>query len=51
VTVLAFGTARVCSAAPVGRVFVLAPPFVTPDTVLDRIGDILAAAARSVLPA
>jgi adenosylmethionine-8-amino-7-oxononanoate aminotransferase len=34
-----------------GDVFVLAPPFVTPDNVLDRISDILAAAARSVLPA
>jgi adenosylmethionine-8-amino-7-oxononanoate aminotransferase len=34
-----------------GDVFVLAPPFVTPDDVLDRISDILAAAARSVLPA
>jgi len=33
-----------------GDVFVLAPPFVTPDDVLDRISDILAAAARSVLP-
>ena len=34
-----------------GDMFVLAPPFVTPDDVLDRIAEILAAAARSVLPA
>jgi adenosylmethionine-8-amino-7-oxononanoate aminotransferase len=32
-----------------GDVFVLAPPFVTRDNVLDRISDILAAAAHSVL--
>jgi adenosylmethionine-8-amino-7-oxononanoate aminotransferase len=31
-----------------GDVFVLAPPFVTPDDVLDRIADILAAATRAV---
>ena len=31
-----------------GDVFVLAPPFVTPDDLLDRIADILAAAARAV---
>ena len=34
-----------------GDVFVLAPPFVTPDDVLDRIGDILAAATKAVLGA
>jgi len=34
-----------------GDVFVLAPPFVTKDNVLDRISEILSAAARSVLPA
>jgi L-2,4-diaminobutyrate transaminase len=32
-----------------GDVFVLAPPFVTPDDVLDRIAEILAAATRAVL--
>ena len=32
-----------------GDVFVLAPPFVTPDAVLDRIADILAAATKAVL--
>lgn len=32
-----------------GDVFVLAPPFVTPDETLDRIADILAAATRAVL--
>ena len=32
-----------------GDVFVLAPPFVTPDDVLDRIGEILTAATTSVL--
>ena len=31
-----------------GDVFVLAPPFVTPDDLLDRIGEILTAAAISV---
>jgi adenosylmethionine-8-amino-7-oxononanoate aminotransferase len=31
-----------------GDVFLLAPPFVTSDDVLDQIGGILAAAARSV---
>jgi hypothetical protein len=30
---------------------VLAPPFVTPDDVLDRIGDDLAAATKAVLEA
>ena len=30
-------------------VFVLAPPFVTPDDLLDRIGEILAAATTAVL--
>lgn len=34
-----------------GDVFVLAPPFVTTDNLLDRTSDILAAAARSVVPA
>lgn len=34
-----------------GDVFVLAPPFVTPDDVLDRIGEILTAATTSVLGA
>ena len=32
-----------------GDVFVLAPPFVTPDTLLDQIADILAAATNAVL--
>jgi adenosylmethionine-8-amino-7-oxononanoate aminotransferase len=32
-----------------GDVFVLAPPFVTPDDVLDRVVDILAAATKAVL--
>jgi adenosylmethionine-8-amino-7-oxononanoate aminotransferase len=32
-----------------GDVFALAPPFVTPDAVLDRIADILAASTRAVL--
>ena len=32
-----------------GDVFVLAPPFVTPDDVLDRIGEILTAATSAVL--
>jgi adenosylmethionine-8-amino-7-oxononanoate aminotransferase len=32
-----------------GDTFVLAPAFVTPDDVLDRIAEILAAATRSVL--
>jgi adenosylmethionine-8-amino-7-oxononanoate aminotransferase len=32
-----------------GDVFVLAPAFVTPDTLLDQIGDILAAATNAVL--
>jgi adenosylmethionine-8-amino-7-oxononanoate aminotransferase len=32
-----------------GDVFVLAPPFITPDTLLDQIGDILAAATTAVL--
>ena len=32
-----------------GDVFVLAPPFVTPDDVLDRIAGILAAATKAVL--
>jgi adenosylmethionine-8-amino-7-oxononanoate aminotransferase len=32
-----------------GDVFVLAPPFVTPDDVLDRISEILAAATRASL--
>jgi adenosylmethionine-8-amino-7-oxononanoate aminotransferase len=32
-----------------GDVFVLAPPFVTPDRVLDRIGEILASATKAVL--
>jgi adenosylmethionine-8-amino-7-oxononanoate aminotransferase len=32
-----------------GDVYVLAPAFVTPDTLLDQIGDILAASARAVL--
>jgi adenosylmethionine-8-amino-7-oxononanoate aminotransferase len=32
-----------------GDVYVLAPAFVTPDTLLDQIGDILAAATRAVL--
>jgi len=31
-----------------GDVFVLAPPFITPDTLLDQIADILAAAAGAV---
>ena len=34
-----------------GDVFVLAPPFVTPDDVLDRIGEILITATTSVLGA
>ena len=34
-----------------GDVFVLAPPFVTPDDQLDRIGEILAAATKAVLGA
>ena len=32
-----------------GDVFVLAPPFVTPDDLLDRIAEILASATRAVL--
>jgi len=32
-----------------GDVFVLAPPFVTPDETLDRIAEILAAASVSVI--
>jgi len=32
-----------------GDVFVLAPPFVTPDDLVDRIGEILAAATKAVL--
>jgi putrescine---pyruvate transaminase len=32
-----------------GDVFVLAPPFVTPDHVLDRIGEILVSATKAVL--
>jgi adenosylmethionine-8-amino-7-oxononanoate aminotransferase len=32
-----------------GDIFVLAPPFVTPDETLDRVSDILAAATRTVL--
>ncbi|HEY7286084.1 MAG TPA: aspartate aminotransferase family protein [Vicinamibacterales bacterium] len=32
-----------------GDVFVLAPAFVTPDTLLDQIGDLLAAATNAVL--
>jgi adenosylmethionine-8-amino-7-oxononanoate aminotransferase len=32
-----------------GDVFVLAPPFVTPDSVLDRISEILAASTKAVL--
>jgi adenosylmethionine-8-amino-7-oxononanoate aminotransferase len=32
-----------------GDVFVLAPPFVTPDQLLDRIGEILASATKTVL--
>ncbi len=32
-----------------GDVFVLAPPFVTPDQVLDRIGETLASATKAVL--
>jgi L-2,4-diaminobutyrate transaminase len=32
-----------------GDVFVLAPPYVTPDDVLDRISEILTAAVRAVL--
>jgi adenosylmethionine-8-amino-7-oxononanoate aminotransferase len=32
-----------------GDVFVLAPPFVTPDNLLDQIGDTLAAATHAVL--
>ena len=34
-----------------GDIFVLAPPFVTPDDQLDRIGEILSAATKSVLSA
>jgi hypothetical protein len=40
---------RADSSAARGDVFVLAPPCVTPDTLLDQIGDILAAATRAVL--
>jgi adenosylmethionine-8-amino-7-oxononanoate aminotransferase len=32
-----------------GDVFVLAPPLVTPDALLDRIGDVLASSTRAVL--
>jgi len=32
-----------------GDVFVLAPPFVTPDALLDRISEILASAVGAVL--
>ena len=32
-----------------GDVFVLAPPLVTPDNLLDRIGEILASATNAVL--
>ena len=32
-----------------GDVFVLAPPFVTPDNVLDQIAEILVAATKAVL--
>jgi adenosylmethionine-8-amino-7-oxononanoate aminotransferase len=32
-----------------GDVFVLAPPFVTPDHLLDRIGEILGSATKAVL--
>jgi adenosylmethionine-8-amino-7-oxononanoate aminotransferase len=32
-----------------GDVFVLAPPFITPDALLDRIGEILAASTKAVL--
>jgi hypothetical protein len=32
-----------------GDVFVLAPPFVTPDDLLDRIAEILTAATEAVL--